>query len=895
MNAIQQPPAAQRLPAKRTSLCHRCNRPATAGPVPDSITRNHCIECAAIASVTLQPTPERRAPAPEALQRSPAWAIAQQYTPDNTLWNHQSNAIQLLLQGHNTLIATSTASGKTLVFQSYVMHLLSQDPEATAIVLYPTKALANDQNLRWKQACQLIGYSQDTVGQIDGTVDTRYRDNILKASRVVIMTPDVCHAWLIRRSQNQTVHRFLAGLRAIVIDEAHTYESVFGSNSAYLFRRLTSAAADCGPGAPPLYVAATATIESPQEHLRKLTGQQFQLVAEDQNGTPKHPRQLLHLPTEDSIDAKQLAVAKLIVSVLDADPEAQVIAFCDSRQGVERIVQIVDRKQSVLPYRSGYRPEERRDIEEKLKQNQIRAVVATSALELGIDMPDLSYGIQMELPPSRKQFHQRLGRIGRSKPGSFVLLAPPHRFFSMGDTLEGYYAKHVEPSHLYLTNEFISYAQALCLRDELTARKKPANSLPAQCEWPPNFARSLNDANRPPPEHLAPIANASFSKPPHHAYSLRTTGEDTLAILEVQHPGSQRENTTDIGEISVSQAMREAYPGAIYRHRGNPYQIKSWKRRRNTFDPFITAQRIGETHNRTRPIMRQILHVDPDPSQIVGDRYEDSHLGCISELMITVTESVEGYRLVSNQRANRADQSVFYRDTSPRDPDQSRKQRVYSTTAFLIRINQPWFKGANPDAAITREELAQALRRHLSYRRSIALQDLSATSQNIVIASPTGSWLADDAIVVHDNTFGGLGLIEHLYTNLEDYAQALTASQPSPDHDAILISPETVQNFNHWLQALPDSPPGAMPAPTAHDWYKVMAPGSKTLALSEDDPPLPAQVLGHSWEDQILYNLKTIEGELVTAEESFLSTRAPNMEWRLWKPSTATYQDFTTH
>lgn len=889
MDTALQTPAR---PAAREFACYRCHAPATAGQVPDSVRRKHCLDCAALASITLQPSPERRAPAPEALRNGPAWPVAHQYTPDDTLWYHQAEGIQQLLNGSNTLIATSTASGKTLVFQSYVLHTLGTNPEATAIVLYPTKALANDQNNRWKEACRLAGMSPDTIGQIDGNVDTRFREGILSSSRVVIMTPDVCHAWLIRRSKAPAVHNFLAGLRTIVIDEAHTYEWVFGSNSAYLFRRLASAAADAGNTTPPVYVAATATIENPQDHLRKLTGQKFALVSEEQNGAPKHHRKLLHLPTQDTIDQKQLEVAKLIVSIIDADPESQVIAFCDSRQGVERIVQLVDRPNTVLPYRSGYRSDDRRDIEDRLKANTIRAVVATSALELGIDMPDLSYGIQMDLPPSRKQFHQRLGRIGRSKPGTFVLLAPPDTFSSLGDTLSGYYAKHVEPSQLYLNNEFISFAQALCLKDELHARNKPTHITPAHCEWPVNFQRSLREANQSPPDHLAPVAQASAKKPPHHAYSLRTTGEDNLAIIEAPAQGQGRERTYEIGDISVSQAMKEAYPGAIYRHRGHPYRIKAWGRRKETRDPYITASRIPETSDRTRPLIREIVHIDPNEDNIIAQRYDEGPIGCIAELMATVTQSVEGYRTISNYRGRRPEEVLYYRDMASRDRNMSRKQRQYTTTAVLIRINEDWFSGLAQLPTFRREELAQALRRQLAYERSIAIQDLSATGTNITVATPQGSYLAEDAIVIYDNIFGGLGLIDHLYTNMEDYADALAATKPGPDQESFLITPETVENFNRWLNLIPETEAGHLPPPTTANWWRVLAPNSKTQAIDEEGYPVDATVASHLWQDQVVYILQTEDGQAQTTE-NHLPTKATNLEWTLWQPSTGRYQPFS--
>ena len=178
------------------------------------------------------------------------------------------------------MVATSTASGKSLVFQSWTLHGIKSGPEPTTLVFYPTKALANDQERRWLEACELVGLPRETVGKINGDVRVNQRDHIISRARVVIMTPDVCQAWLTRRADSQAVRHFLARLRNVIIDEAHVYEDVFGSNASYLFRRLAIAAVNAGNPRLPQFVAATATVLSPEEHMRKLTGQEFAVVDE---------------------------------------------------------------------------------------------------------------------------------------------------------------------------------------------------------------------------------------------------------------------------------------------------------------------------------------------------------------------------------------------------------------------------------------------------------------------------------------------------------------------------------------------------------------------------------------------------------------------------------------
>ena len=378
--------------------CSKCGGHATAGANPLFPERSRCVGCAAVTRVSIPINLEKLANVPDSIADGPAWPIARRTAKGRALWLHQANALHELERGRNIVVATSTASGKSLIFQTWTLHRLKQDPKATALVFYPTKALANDQARRWRECCETLGMDTETVGQIDGDVEIPSRKGIMEKSRIVLATPDVCHAWLLRTSRDPSVRRHLRQLSVLIIDEAHTYESVFGSNSAYLFRRLTAAALNAGAPEPPRIIAATATIQEPAEHLEKLTGLPFTVISDEQNGSPRHTRNLYHLPLDPKGGSGETQLAQMVKNIIGNDPEAQVIAFHDSRQGIERIAQAINRPRQVLPYRSGYLPQDRRDIETQLRNNTIRAVITTSALELGIDMPDLNYGVQMDIP-----------------------------------------------------------------------------------------------------------------------------------------------------------------------------------------------------------------------------------------------------------------------------------------------------------------------------------------------------------------------------------------------------------------------------------------------------------------------------------------------------------------
>ncbi len=223
----------------------RCGRPPTYG-------NGSCLRCAAETTVDIPPNPERRANVPPSILTGGAWELARPAAVSNTLWLHQSRGLELLESGRNVVLSTPTASGKTLVFQLWAMTELIRSPESVILAFYPTKALANDQARRWRESCQALGLPNDTVEQIDGDVGLARREEIIRRARVVLATPDVTHAWLPRRAGDPLVKGFLRRLRGVIIDEAHAYEGVFGSNSAYLFRRLISAAAGAGNLDPPV-------------------------------------------------------------------------------------------------------------------------------------------------------------------------------------------------------------------------------------------------------------------------------------------------------------------------------------------------------------------------------------------------------------------------------------------------------------------------------------------------------------------------------------------------------------------------------------------------------------------------------------------------------------------
>src|SRR5437588_1037215 len=426
------------------------------------------LDLSVIEQVELPARSEQREPVPSpyTTERVGRW-LNHEHFP-NGLWTHQAEALRAFESGANVVISTGMASGKSLVFQAAALRILDQHPNAAVLVFYPLKALVADQLVIWRKIMKYDGYSDETVAKIDGDVLPNERENVIKTARVIVATPDVTHAWLMSNLAKPQHKRFLARLKLVIIDEAHVFDSVFGSNFAYLFRRIAVAARMSDRSDDPealRVIAASATISNPGEHLALLTGLQFEAVGEDSDGSPQHLRRLSHLAAKPG-EEPSLA-ADLHKAILDGSSNGSFITFVDSRQGAERLAIRTDANSVVRPYRSGYEGADREAIEAALRDGSLRGVVCTSALELGVNIPHFSVGLNLGVPASRKSFRQRIGRVGRQKPGAFAVLAEPYAFRRYGLSPRGYYAASVEPSYLYLQNRFIQYAHARCLAEEL--------------------------------------------------------------------------------------------------------------------------------------------------------------------------------------------------------------------------------------------------------------------------------------------------------------------------------------------------------------------------------------------------------------------------------------------
>ena len=691
----------------------------------------------------------RFAEVPQFLHSSPVGSYLASKYPEG-LWSHQSQAMEAVGLGENVVISTATASGKSLIFQAATIHKLLTDFSSKALVFYPLKALAADQLESWKEFVRSIGLDEKVVGQIDGSVPAREREGILRDARVVVMTPDVCHAWMMSRLSLPVVKEFVGSLSTVIIDEAHSLEAVFGSNFAFFIRRLEAArnyiAEGKGNMQPIQYIGATATIAKPNEHMKLLTGHEFHVIDSEADGSPQHDRILAHVACSEG---EGLNVAKKIQDyILNSGTDGSFITFIDSRKTVEIMAKELEglTGASVSPYRSGYTPNERREIETRLRNGSLRGVVSTGALELGIDLPRLAAGFNLGVPWSRKSYRQRVGRVGRNGQGAFVIIGVHDAFRKFGTSFQEYHNLPVEPSYLYLNNRFVQFAHARCLVDELKDLGAPA-ILPTLVQWPDRFSDIHQVAS---PGGGMTIEFDAIAKlagdAPHYGYLLRNVGGFNYEIKE-------HENVPKIGDVSEVYALRECYPGATYLHNMATYEVTGIRRYGRA--PFIQV-RSAPFRGMTKPQLTTWVNAD-----ITANSFLKGPRGFLAECQMQVTEQVKGYIDAGGTFHSYAD----LRQSNSNMKDQS---RTFRTSGIVLYMDNEWFKRES-----TRKIVADKIREIFVHEYSINPQDIGSAVTHVSIRGLDEAAPRSGCIAIYDETYGSLRLTEQLYSNFDHIIQRM--------------------------------------------------------------------------------------------------------------------------
>jgi len=486
-------------------------------------------------------------------------------------YSHQAEAINAARRGESVVIATSTASGKSLCYHIPVLEALFQDHSARALYLFPTKALAQDQ---LRSLREMLGPDFDRlgIGTFDGDTPPAERSKIKRSARLVLTNPDMLHLGILPNHGSWAP--LLRNLRFLVIDEAHVYRGVFGSHVANVFRRLRRLCARYGSS--PQVIAASATIANPAEHLGRLVGQPFRVV--DSDGSPHGPKDfvLWNPPVIDRYFGTRRS-ANVEASWLFAElvrHGVRTIVFARTRRLAELICVYARDYLSrhapelagrVATYRAGYLPEERRRLERALFGGDLLGVAATTALELGVDIGDLGATILTGYPGSIASTWQQAGRSGRGTGPSLSILV------AYDDPLDQYFMR--EPQALFgrphesalinPDNPYILGPHLLCAAYELPIRDDEDFFGPAARPLLAELTERglLRWRNG----HFYPAATVGY--PAEHV-DIRSTSEADYEVVDLSRGGALLET------VDGTVAFFQIHPGAVYLHQGETYIIE---------------------------------------------------------------------------------------------------------------------------------------------------------------------------------------------------------------------------------------------------------------------------------------------------------------------------------
>lgn len=518
-------------------------------------------------------------------------------------YRHQALAIDAALSGRNVIIATATASGKSLAYTVPVLQTLISQPQARALYLFPTKALAHDQ---LADTTDLVSSGRIAIPifAYDGDTPQSQRKQARQSAGILITNPDMLHAGIL--PYHTSWRNFFAQLRYVVIDEIHVYRGVFGSHVANVLRRLRRLCQFYGSN--PQFICCSATIANPRQHAETLVEAPFTLIDESQNGAPAGEKHFI-LYNPPFIDPGLGLRQNTVLTAREAaftflHHHIQTVVFARSRQTVELLLTYLgddmaasqrDRTE-VAGYRGGYLPLERRDIEQGLRSGRIRGVVATNALELGVDIGQLTAAILTGYPGSVAATWQQAGRAGRRQELSAVILV------AGANPIDQYICRH--PRYLFGQ----SPEQALINPNNLPIMSK--HLLCAAFELPFRDGESFGTAGRI-DNLLAELAQAGQLHHTRQQYhwlgeglpaghiSLRTSSDETVVI---QAEGGLRPEV--IGQVDLSSAPTFVHEGAIYIHQARTYLVENldWAGRiahvRPVLVDYYTKAVIGSTIRR---------------------------------------------------------------------------------------------------------------------------------------------------------------------------------------------------------------------------------------------------------------------------------------------------------
>jgi len=485
------------------------------------------------------------------------------------LYTHQARALNAARSGKNIFVVTPAASGKTLCYNVPVLDRLLQEKRGCALYLFPTKALAQDQLRKLGELASPLGIQ---CAAFDGDTPPEERSEIKRSARIVLTNPDMLHLGIL--PNHQTWSRFLRQLRYVVVDEAHVYRGIFGSHVANVLRRLRRLCAIYG--ANPQFICSSATIANPQEHIERLVGLPFEVIDED--GSPYGGKDFVLwnpplLDAAKSVRRSANTEATFLFAELVKE-RVRTVTFAQSRKLTE-LIYIYTRDQlaregsglaqRIRPYRAGYLPEERHQIERQLFDGELLGVVATTALELGVDIGHLDATVLTGYPGSIASTWQQAGRSGRGGDRSLSFLigldSPLDQYFMRHP--EALFGKSFEHALINPQNPHILERHLLC-----AAWEHPLDDKDGEI-FGPGFDGARAQLEE---QGLLRDQGGRWYVTPRLSYpaeevNIRSISRQRYTVVDAS------QGYREMDSVEEAVAFFQIHPGAIYLHQGEAYLI----------------------------------------------------------------------------------------------------------------------------------------------------------------------------------------------------------------------------------------------------------------------------------------------------------------------------------
>jgi len=668
---------------------------------------------------------------PELKQALPALGIKKLYV-------HQAEAVDLALSGKDLVVVTPTASGKTLCYNLPVINAAASDETSRALYVFPIKALEQDQAGAFRELSGAAGLAERVRAEIyDGdTPDHKRRKIRNNPPSVIISNPDMLHMSML--AYHEKWEKLWKTLRFIVLDEVHTYRGVFGSHVAHVLRRLMRVAALYG--SRPQVIACSGTIANPGELTERLVGKEVAVI--DKSGAPRPGRHFLFINPQRL--SSSTVASRLLRDAVNKD--LATIVFTKARKTTELVytwtVQADPRLEKIVSaYRAGYLPEERREIERKLFSGEMKAVVSTSALEMGIDIGVLDVCVLVGYPGAITTTWQRGGRVGRQDRESLIILV------AGGDALDQYFMKHpevffqsgFEPAIVDPTNKPILKSHLECAAAEIPLEKGDPWFGGHDIR---NAVKELQQEGR----MLLSIDEDAWHarrRFPHREVNIRGIGEGNTIFEEPRRDRPRNGKPRVIGSLNGNRVYSEGHPGAIYLHRAKQYQVTRLDlARKNLYARPVKVNYYTVPRKEKETEILSTAKAKPVKNFVVR----------LGELR--VTERVVGYE---KKRANSGERlSVHELDLPPCS---------FDTVGLWIEMDD------FIPRAVKRRGLNFMGGIHALEHASIALFPLFALCERDDvggIACPIHPQVEKSAVFIYDGYPGGVGLSERSFESIEE-------------------------------------------------------------------------------------------------------------------------------